>query len=350
MEGASAGMSTRAGKWILAAPLLVAALLVFPFGAGATSTTAGPPVPSTGGVTRERGTSAMLEGAVNPHGAATSYFFQYGPTVAYGTQTTPGTVPAGFANVKVGQTVALIRPGYHYRLVASNSFGTRFGRDHVFTPKSTRLRFELTKLTAPVPYGAPLVLSGALAGLGGGNRRVQLQESPYPYLTAFASLPTIETTSVTGRFAFRVSSIFSSTQFRVTTLDPLPQLSPLVTVRVAPRVTLKVRSSARRGIVRLFGTVKPAEVGARVLFQLEKPARPGTGSEKAEERTVRYATTASSVVKRATRSFSRFSAVVNITETGHYRAYVQLHRGPIVSGFSSTVLIHGAPRKPARKH
>ena len=103
--------------------------------------------------------------------------------------------------------------------------------------------------------------------------------------------------------------------------------------------------------MRLFGTVKPAEVGARVLFQLEKPARPGTGSEAAEERTIRYATTASSVVKRATRNVSRFSAVVNVNKTGRYRAYVQLHHGPLVSAASPTILIHGAPaRKRTKKH
>jgi hypothetical protein len=344
-------MSRPTPKRIAAASLLAAALLAFPLGAGAASTTPAAPGVSTGGVSRERGTSAMLQGAVNPRGSSTTYFFQYGPTVAYGSQTTPGTLAAGFATVKVGQVVALIHPGYHYRLVATNARGTTFGKDKVFTPKSTRLKFELTKLSAPVPYGAPLVLNGVLAGVGGGNRRIQLQESPFPYLTAFTPLPGIQTTSVTGRFALRVPAIFASTQFRVATLDPLPLSSPVVTARVAVRVTLKVQSSGRRGIVRLFGTVKPAEVGARVLFQLEKPARPGTGSEAAEERTIRYATTASSVVKRATRNVSRFSAVVNVNKTGRYRAYVQLHHGPLVSAASPTILIHGAPaRKRTKKH
>jgi hypothetical protein len=336
----------RIGEPIASACVLAALLLAFPLVAGAASTTLGPPVVSTGGTSHERGTAATLLGAVNPRGATTTYFFQYGPTVAYGSQTPPGTLPAGFASVKVGQTVTLIRAGYHYRLVASNVHGTTFGRDHSFTPKSSGAqKFELAKLSAPLPYGGPLVLSGGLNGATGGNRRVQLQESPFPYLTPFVSLGLIQTTSVTGRFAFRVPALFSSTQFRVATLDPLPLLSPVVTARVAVRVTLKVKASGRRGIVRLYGTVKPAEVGARVLFQLEKPARPGTGSEAAEERTVRYAATGSTVAKRATRSASRFSAVLDIKQTGHYRAFVQLRHGPLVSSFSPTILIHGAPAK-----
>src|SRR2546423_5077676 len=211
-------MSRPTAKRIAAVSLLGSALLAFPLGAGAASTTPGPPGVSTGGVSRERGTSALLQGAVNPRGASTTYYFQYGPTVAYGSQTTPGTLAAGFATVKVGQVVALIHPGYHYRLVATNVHGTTLGQDKVFTHKTTRLKFEFKKLSGPVPYAAPLVLGGVLAGAGGGQRRVQLQESPFPYLTAFTPLALIQTTSVTGRFAFRVPAIFASTQFRVATL------------------------------------------------------------------------------------------------------------------------------------
>ena len=65
------------------------------------------------------------------------------------------------------------------------------------------LKLELAKLSAPLPYGGPLVLSGGVNGATGGNRRVQLQESPFPYLTPFVSLGLIQTTSVTGRFAPR---------------------------------------------------------------------------------------------------------------------------------------------------
>lgn len=343
-------MPREVSRRIAAGPLLACALLAFPLGASAASTTSGPPSASTGNVSHERGTSATLQGTVNPRGATTTYFFQYGPTVAYGSQTTPGTLAAGFATVKVGQTVAVIRAGYHYRLVASSVHGTTFGRDRSFTPKSSVLKFEFPKLQAPVTYGSPLVLSGALSGVGSADHRVQLQESPFPYLTPFSPVGLIQTTGPAGRFTFRLPGLLSSTQVRVATLDPLPLLSPVITVRVAPHVILKVRSRGR-GIVRLFGTVMPAELGARVLFQLQKPVRPGTGSEKAEERTFRFATVASSVVKRATRSFSRFSTVVTLTHTGLYRAFVQLpHGNPLVSGASQSILIHGAPAKGHKKH
>ena len=54
----------------------------------------GAPIVATGGVAHVRGTSAVLNGTVDPHGAATTYYFQYGPTIAYGKQTTPACAKA----------------------------------------------------------------------------------------------------------------------------------------------------------------------------------------------------------------------------------------------------------------
>jgi hypothetical protein len=44
--------------------------------------------------------------------------------------------------------------------------------------------------------------------------------------------------------------------------------SPVVVENVAVRVSFHVRRARRRGFVRLYGTVAPAEVGALVGFQL----------------------------------------------------------------------------------
>src|ERR1700719_2481888 len=84
------------------------------------------PVPRvvTGSVNHVRGSSAVLEGSVNPHGLETSYFFQYGPTVASGFQTRTVVVGKGTKAVKVGQTVSSLPPGAHYRIVATNAAGT----------------------------------------------------------------------------------------------------------------------------------------------------------------------------------------------------------------------------------
>ncbi|HUA74461.1 MAG TPA: hypothetical protein VL988_06860 [Solirubrobacteraceae bacterium] len=304
----------------------------------------GPPSVTTGSV-RVQGASATLLGSVNPRTAATTYYFQYGATTAYGKQTTPATLAAGTATVKVGQAAAGLLPGYHYRLVASNSFGPRTGKDRTFsTSKSRRTKFTLDKPKEATVYGGSVTLSGVLTGTGNAGRKIVLQESPYPFLTSFATAGAAITTNAAGAFSFRVARLATSTQYRVSTLDPRPIYSSIATVQAAYRVTLKVKHSSHKGIVRLYGTVSPAAVGARVSFQLSKKTRPGN-TEKTEERTTRFATQFTTKVKRGTSTISRFSAIVKVVKGGNYRARVDpVKKGAFVTGQSPAVLLHSAPK------
>ncbi len=291
-----------------------------------------------------QGASVTLLGSVNPRGAATSYFFQYGATVAYGKQTTPATLPAGSASIKVGQAAPGILPGYHYRLVASNANGpSKPGKDRTFTTSTKRRsKFSLAKPQAATVYGSSVTLSGTLAGTGNAARKIVLQESPYPFLTEFASIGLPTVTGPTGAFSFRVPRLAMTTQYRVSTLDPRPVYSSIVTVDAAYRVTLKVKTSSHKGIVRLYGTVTPAAVGAKVFFQLRKKVRPGH-TEKTEERTTRFATQFTTKVKRGTSTVSRFSAIVKVSKGGSYQArVVRSKKGPFVAGASSTVTLHSS--------
>ena len=80
--------------------------------------------------------SALLKGFVNPNERSTTYFFEYGPTAAYGSQTLP---PGSAGNddspkpVSVTVTGLLASTGYHYRLVATNNKGMTRGPDRSFT-------------------------------------------------------------------------------------------------------------------------------------------------------------------------------------------------------------------------
>lgn len=339
-------MTPRAIRPLPALAALAAALLAFAAtGYGATKARKpGPPSALTGGV-HVQGVSTTLLGSVNPRGAITTYYFQYGATVAYGKQTNPATLPAGTSTVRVGQAATGMLPGYHYRLVASNSFGQKLGRDRTFTTSKTRrTKFSLLKPKEPTVYGGAAVLSGTITGAGNAGRQLVLQASPYPFLTSFAPVLAPVTTNATGAFSFRVPRVLTSTQYRVSTLDPRPQYSQTVTVQAAYRVTLKVKTSKRKGLVRLYGTVTPAAVGARVLFQLNKKVRPGT-TEKTEERTTRFSTQFTTSTKRGTKTVSRFSAVVNVLEGGSYRARVEpVKRGAYVTGDSPTVVLHSASK------
>ena len=273
-----------ARRLALCIPLLAVAMLAFATVTRATIARVGPPAVVTGGVSHPQATSATLLGTVDPRGTVTSYYFEYGPTVAYGKQTTPASLPAGTTRVKIGQAAIGFLPGYHYRLVASNEKGLKPGRDRTFAGgKALKAKLSITKPTVATVYGGALNLTGLLSGTGNGARTIVLQESPYPYLTPFTTVGAPILTGPTGAFSFHVSRLLASTQYRVSTLDPRPLYSSLVTVSAALRVTLKVRTSSHKGLVRLYGTVTPASVGARVYVPAAQEGAPG--QERKDRRT-----------------------------------------------------------------
>lgn len=349
----------------MAIAIAIPALLASSAASQASSSSEGrAPAVATGGA-RTVGTSVVLSGSVNPHGLETSYYFQYGATNAYGSQTSTGKLPAGTAPEKVSQAAPGIKAGDHYRLVASNAKATnRTGKDRIYTgPKPTKKRktkpvkslFELPKSFQPTVVGGAFVLSGTLTGADNGERQVVLQASPYPYSAVFADVGAPTVTGTTGRFSFRVAHLLTSTRFRVATVGAPTLYSYTLTQLAEVQVILNVRSSTRvKGLVRLYGTVSPTAVGARVLFQLEHTPKPKpTKSEKPEkapkseehEPIPTFTTKFSTVVKRATRRLSRFSLVAQIKDTGSYRAYVEMPAGPLASGHSLTIVLHAGPVK-----
>ena len=100
-----------------------------------TSTAASAPVVVTGAASGITAKTATLNGAVNPDGASTIYWFQYGTTTSYGLQT--GTRGAGSGtsahSVSAGISGLVAGATYHFRLVAQNSAGTTDGADQTFT-------------------------------------------------------------------------------------------------------------------------------------------------------------------------------------------------------------------------
>jgi subtilisin family serine protease len=108
---------------------------------------------ATGAWSNTDGTSATLYGAMNARGLETSYQFQYGPTTEYG-QNAPASakkVGAGTYYVTVSETVNSLKAGqtYHYRLVATNSSGTFYGKDRSFTASRWAVEAPAGKPTNP---------------------------------------------------------------------------------------------------------------------------------------------------------------------------------------------------------
>ena len=119
------------------------------FGADRTFTTltaTGPPIVATSPATLIASSSATLNGSVDPHGLTTSVSFQYGTTTSYGS-TTPMQSRTGnaFLNVSANISGLAANTVYHFRIVATNSAGTRFGADRTFTTLS--------------PMGSPIAIT-----------------------------------------------------------------------------------------------------------------------------------------------------------------------------------------------
>ena len=94
----------------------------------------GPPVAITDPATLIASFSAKLNGSVNPHGLTTSVYFQYGTTNSYGLSTAPQSHTGNTSlNISAHISGLTASTAYHFRIVTTNSAGTRYGSDRTFT-------------------------------------------------------------------------------------------------------------------------------------------------------------------------------------------------------------------------
>ena len=345
-------MSTSAiiRRGALTASLVAASALAPALTSWAATTKAKRPVAITGRVAHVLSSSAVLDASIDPNGIQTSYFFQYGPTPAYGSQTPTVVVGDGTSKVKVGQAIAGLKTGltYYYRVVAVTSSGEQIaGRERSFIVGKTKTKLELPR-SAVVVVGTPFLISGTLSGLGNAHQELALQASTYPYSEAFKALGAPTFTGPTGQFSFAATPITASTEYRVVTLGLRPLYSRTEVVHAQLKVVLHVRTSAVPGLVRLYGTVAPAAIGAQVLLQVHEGVKPAAGKPGAQA-TARFVTQFGTVVKKGGKTFSRFSVIAKVRVGGRYRAVVKLRAaGPLVTGYSPTLVLRASP-KSAKK-
>lgn len=141
-----------------------------------TTTTPKPSVPapaaSTGSAAQVSDTAVRVNGEVDPKGQATTSFFQYGPSTAYGLQTRPVSAGSGTGNVAVHATLSGLTPKatYHYRVVAQSSGGTTYGPDHTVYvgPSQSHVAFM-----GHMGFVSPGAIIGVEAGCFGGGTPCQ---------------------------------------------------------------------------------------------------------------------------------------------------------------------------------
>jgi hypothetical protein len=96
-----------------------------------------PPAVTTAAASGISTSAATVSGTIDPENSATTYYFQYGKTTAYGSKVPISAegVGSGGDPVAVSKTLSGLAEGtvYHYRLVATSPEGTSQGMDQTFT-------------------------------------------------------------------------------------------------------------------------------------------------------------------------------------------------------------------------
>jgi len=239
-----------------------------------TLTSTGPPVTATNPATRVASFSAALNGSVYPHGLTTTVYFQYGTTTGYGL-TTPAETKTGnrYQNVSANISGLTASTTYHYRIVATNSFGSRYGSDRTFT-------------TLP-PTGRPVVTTDPASLIASFSARVNGSLDPHGLTTSvyfqygtttgygLTTAPHSHTGNTFQNITANVSGLTASTMYHFRTVATNsagttygadrtfhtlnPTGPPIVLANEATNVT---SSSAT-----LNGTVDPHGLTTRISFQ-----------------------------------------------------------------------------------
>jgi hypothetical protein len=320
MEEHAMSRIRRGAPAVLAA---VAAALAVP----AIAAAAAKPGVSTGGASKVTITTATLAGKVNPQGAPTISFFQYGTTTAYGSRTPNAGAGAGTKAVAAAAAIAGLGPNtkYHYRLVAQNSLGTSVGKDRAFTTPKQPLGLALTATPNPVAFGAPSTLAGTLSGTGNAGRPIRLQQKPFPFTGAFKNVGNVQLTNAQGGFSFSLLSVPLTTQYRVIVTNNTSVVSPVVTVSVSVRVgTRTTRTHIHRGgRVHFSGTITPNVPNVPIAIQKLNAKK--------------HWVTISGTI---TRSSGTYGKTIRIRRGGSYRIYAGANGGTFAPGVGRKVRIH----------
>ena len=156
------------------------------------------PMATTEAATAVSYEQATLKGTVNPEGSATSYWFEYGKTEAYGTKipVSPASVGSGTSNVAVSQTVTGFSQSteYHFRVVAEGEAETVKGADATFTTAGFNFSFGEEgsgngQLKQP-ELGIVTDAEGNIWIADTGNNRIQKFNSKGEYLAQFGKVGT----------------------------------------------------------------------------------------------------------------------------------------------------------------
>ena len=289
---------------------------------GATPALAAKPTVVTAAASDITPVGAVVHGTVDPRGAASSAFFQYGTTKSYGKRTgdqpagvNPGTIP-----VQAGITGLRSATTYHFRLVAENKDGRTNGKDLTFKTAAPTTTPVFTP--NPVPYGDPVIVSGNIVGSGAKGAEVSLLGHAFPYSDPYTQFGNAVVADDAGNYQFALTSVLSTAQFEVQAKTNPAFTSAAEILQVSSKISLAVQSKVRKGHkVRFHGLVAPAQDG--IVVQILKRKHDGS-----------FGVFTTTTLKHRSDGQSSYSVYKTLNRRGVFVATVQSNGGAVIPGTS----------------
>jgi len=212
------------------------------YGADESFSTREEPLAETGVPSAVGYETAVLSGAINPHGTNTGYYFEYGTSQTYGEETPEVAVGSGTSDIQAAQAVSHLAQDttYHFRLVAATLYGNIYGADHVFVTGTK----PLVQTNAPTGIGSTeATFSGTLNpygaqasyyfeyGLTSGYGLSTAQVSAGSGSSDVEASQTISELSPGTTYHYRVVAVFGSVKQygnEMTFTTPAPLVEPIV--------------------------------------------------------------------------------------------------------------------------
>src|SRR3989344_1132076 len=135
------------------------------------------PTVQTNSTTAPYISTVVVKGTVNPNGALTTYWYEYGLTSSLGTKTGGFLIGSGYSNIYAPAYITGLQSNtnYYFRLSAQNSVGITNGSTHSFTTNTT-----------PAPTGtAPTISTLDASALARNSANLHGQVDPNGSETTF---------------------------------------------------------------------------------------------------------------------------------------------------------------------
>jgi hypothetical protein len=240
---------------------------------------------------------------VSPAGVATSYYFEWGTTTAYGNRlpSTGASLASSSQTTEVADRVTNLQPSavYHYRIVASDcggcASGTSAGADATFTTSSVApvtktepvMKTELTTSIAEAallsvgktPVASPVIGRQARVEIASGTILVRLAHN-----RSFAAL--------SGATGVPIGSVIDATRGVLRLTTAINSAGATQSATIWGGVFQVMQTSAGHGMTNLILTGAPLKCSPRLKAHASsaRSSRPKSRSIWAEDRHGRYST------------------------------------------------------------